>query len=83
MAMGKGLYWNLIKDFPIIKSTHVNVRYAETCSSLFNIICLFPINTKKNHRSKIVVSFIIISTTLASMASYQSIIDQKNHKIII
>ena len=80
MAMGKGLFWNLIKDFPIIKSTHVNVRYAGALVLLFSILfafCFSKLTAKKNLRSKIVVSFIIISTTLASMASYQSIIHQK------
>ena len=80
MAMGKGLFWNLIKDFPIIKSTHVNVRYAGALVLLFSILfafCFSKLTAKKNLRLKIGVSFIIISTTFASMASYQSIIHQK------
>ena len=80
MTMGKGIFWSLIKEFPIIKSTHVNVRYAGAFVLLFSLLfafCSSKLTTKTNFRLKIVVSLIIISTTLASMASYQSIIDQK------
>ena len=80
MTMGKGLFWTIVKDLPVIKSTHVNVRYAGALILLFSLLfafCFSKLTSKTNSRLKIGFSLIIISTTFASMVSYHSIIDQK------
>ena len=76
MAMGKGFFWTLIKDFPIIKSTHVNVRYAGALVLVFSILFAFCYSKLLVHRSKgfkVWCTIFILSITFLSMSSYSKI----------
>jgi len=80
MSMGKGLFWSLIKDLPIIKSTHVNVRYAGALTLLFSILfafCFSKIIATKSTKYSILSALLIIALTFASFTTYYSITEQK------
>ena len=81
MTMGKGLFWSLIRDLPIIKSTHVNVRYAAALTFTISILFAFSFSKlidSKNTKYRKWVTIFIIGASFASMATYQSIAKQKD-----
>ena len=80
MTMGKGLFWSLIRDLPIIKSTHVNVRYAAALTFTISILFAFSFSKlidSKNTKYRKWVTIFTIGTSFASMVTYQSITKQK------
>jgi len=80
MTMGKGLFWSLIRDLPIIKSTHVNVRYAGALTLTISILfafCFSKLIYSKDTKYIKWITLLIIGTSFASMATYRSITKQK------
>ena len=80
MTMGKGLFWSLIRALPIIKSTHVNVRYAGALTLTISILfafCFSKLIDSKNSKYREWITLLIIGASFASMATYQSITKQK------
>ena len=80
MTMGKGLFWTLVKDLPIVRSSHVNVRYAGALTLFASIIFAYSYSYLIANRSpkfKTYLTLFLIFITLSSMASYKNIITQK------
>lgn len=81
ISIGKGLFWQIIKDLPFIKSTHVNVRYCGSMILFITILfsCsyyyLIKFNIIKNN-NLLFYSINIIS--LLSALSYVSFLDRKD-----
>ena len=66
----------LIKDLPVIKSTHVNVRYAGALVLLFSILFAFCYSKLLVHRSlgfKIWCTISVLFITFLSMSNYSKI----------
>ena len=73
MTMGKGFIWTLIKDLPVIKSTHVNVRYAGALVLMFCILfafCYSKLLVHRSHGFKTWCTIFILFITFLSMSSY-------------
>ena len=80
MTMGKGLFWSLVKDLPVIKSTHVNVRYAGALTLFTSILfaCSFSqLIANRTSKFKNYITLLFIFVTFLSMTSYHNIITQK------
>ena len=80
MSMGKGFFWTLIKDLPVIKSSHVNVRYAGALTLFASIIFAHSYSYLIANRSakfKMIITLLFIFITFLSMACYKSITTQK------
>ena len=81
ISIGKGLSWTIIKDLPMIKSTHVNVRY---CGSLILFLTIltsyfhFYLFRKGSKLYNNLFTFLAISLSVLSMFSYYFIIDDKD-----
>jgi hypothetical protein len=80
MSMGKGLFWSLVKDLPLIKSTHVNVRYTGALVLFFSLLfgfCCFKLLSLKSHMFKIWTASILLFITFLSISSYCKISESK------
>lgn len=80
LSIGKGLFWNLVKDLPFIKSTHVNVRY---CGSIILVVTIlsafsyFHLTRKMNILKSNLFLYVTIVISLLSMVSYYLMIKEK------
>jgi hypothetical protein len=80
ISIGKGLFWDLIKDLPVIKSTHVNVRY---CGSMIIIVTVlsafsyFHLTQKLSILKRNLFLYVAIGVSLLSMISYSLMMGKK------
>ena len=80
ISIGKGFFWNLISNFPVIKSTHVNVRYCGSIIlflTIFCSFCFFYLFNNKSVRKRRFVYYFSISISILSMLSYIFFIKEK------
>ena len=80
MSIGKGPTWSLIKELPIVKSTHVNVRYTGAMTLFATLLfsfCYTSLIKKKSLIFKKSVTSLIIFISFISMSSYYFISIQK------
>jgi hypothetical protein len=80
MTMGKGLFWSLIKDLPVINSTHVNVRYAGALVLLFSLLfgfCCYTLLSPRSNTFRMWAVSVILFITFLSMSSYCKIFESK------
>lgn len=80
ISIGKGLFWSLLKDLPVLKSTHVNVRYCGSIVLIISILTAYSYSHISRGLNSVKNNFFlisIISISLLSMLSYSFIIDKK------
>ena len=80
ISIGKGFFWGMMKDLPIIKSTHVNVRYCGSIILFLTILTSlshFHITKKMNNQKRRIFFYSTISISILSMLSYSFMIKQK------
>jgi hypothetical protein len=80
ISIGKGIFWSVIKDLPIIKSTHVNVRYCGSIILFLTILtsfCHFHLAKKASEKRRSAFFYSAISISILSMLSYSLMIEYK------
>ena len=80
ISIGKGIFWEIMKNLPVIKSTHVNVRYCSSIILFLTILtslCHFHITKKMNDGKRSAFFYSTISISIFSMLSYSFMIKQK------
>ena len=79
-SIGKGYSWEAVKDLPVFRSTHVNVRF--TGAMILPITLIFGLvysNILKSltYKKKLITTIVAIFISILSMFSYSKISDQK------
>lgn len=80
VSMGKGFFWSFIKNLPVIKSTHVNVRFTGSLTLLFSLLFAFCFSNLLLDKPDKFKKFSFIASlfiTYISLVSYQKIISKK------
>jgi hypothetical protein len=80
ISIGKGIFWEIIKDFPIIKSTHVNVRYCGSIILFLTILtsfCHYQLANQASCKKRSIFFHSATWISIISMLSYFFIIERK------
>ena len=79
--MAKGFIWNSIKDLPVLRSLHVNMRFTSVLILFTTLIFSFSLNSiskKFNWLESYKYGLFLNILTIASFSSYYCMIDYKS-----
>ena len=80
LCIGKGFIWSSIKDFPVLRSLHVNMRFTSVLILFFTLIFSFSIHILSKRftwLNNYMAGSILNILSLASFSSYYFMLDHK------